>query len=87
MSDALTFIYSALSSLTTFVFTNMTIANGVSVGWVIVVLFIFGMIIRNILNLPHSMGKFSQFRGYETVSTTSYDADGNKHTYWRRYRQ
>lgn len=87
MNDALNFIYSSLSALTSFVFNQMIIVEGVTVGWVIVVMIVFGIIISNILNLPKGMGKFSQFRGYETVSTSHYDADGNKHTYWRRYRQ
>lgn len=87
MNDVLTFIYSGISYITQFIFNDMLIVNGVSVGWVMVVLIVFGILISNILNLPRSMGSFNKFRSNETVSTTYYDDMGYKHTYWHRYKQ
>lgn len=55
MSEALTYIYQIFSSFVSFVFNNMLITQNVSVGWVAVVVLIFGILIRSILNVPRSI--------------------------------
>lgn len=68
-----------------FVFNDMAIDTNVTIGWLYISISVFGILMGSILNIPHRIGNFSNFGSHETVSTTRYDSDGNKHTYWRRY--
>lgn len=54
MSEAINYIYVIFSRFLDFVFNDMLIAQGVSIGWVVVSLLIFGVLVRSILNLPRS---------------------------------
>ena len=60
MGEALLYIYQIFSAFVTFVFNDMLIAQGVSIGWVAVVVLIFGILIRSILNVPRSISNRSK---------------------------
>lgn len=86
MNDAITFIYYVFAKFNNFIFNQAEIVPTVTVGWVAIVVIVFSMLISSILNLPRSIGRFSQFRPRETVSVSGYDSNGFKHTYSRSYR-
>lgn len=54
MSQALTYIYDIYSAFITMVFDTFDIGNGVTIGWIMVAIIIFSLMINNILNLPRS---------------------------------
>lgn len=85
MNEALSYLYYIFSKFNNFVFNDAVIVSGVSVGWVAVSVIVFSMLISSILNLPHSIGKFSSTGSHETVSYSYTDSSGYKHTHWRRY--
>lgn len=87
MSEALTYMYYTFDKFVDFVFNSMIIVPGVTFGWVVISIVLFSLLIRNILNLPRSMGSFDKFRehGYESVSKSFTDVNGYKHT--RSYRK
>lgn len=62
MSEALTYMYYIFDRYVDFIFNGMQIVSGVTVGWVLVVIILFAMMIRSILNMPRSMGSFDKFR-------------------------
>lgn len=70
MNQALTYLYYIYDKFINLVFNQLEIAQNVSVGWIIVAVIIFAMLIRNILNLPRSMGSFDKFRDHETMVRT-----------------
>lgn len=51
MQDAITLFYKILNILVSWIF-SAEIVTGVSIGWVFVCIVIFGLLIRNILNVP-----------------------------------
>lgn len=65
MNEALTYLYYIFDKFVNLIFNQLEIAQNVSVGWIIIVIIIFAMLIRNILNLPRSMGSFDKFREHE----------------------
>lgn len=54
MAQALTYIYAIYTAFIGLVFDTFEIATNVTVGWVIVAIIVFGLMINNILNLPKS---------------------------------
>ena len=54
MSNALTIIFQIYDKFVNFVFNQMNIVTNVSVGWVMVGCFIFGVLLKSILALPRS---------------------------------
>lgn len=52
MAQALVYIYDIYTAFLGLVFNVFVIDTGVSVGWIIIVVIIFGLMITNILNLP-----------------------------------
>lgn len=62
MSEALTYMYYTFDKFVDFVFNSMIIVPGVTFGWVSVSIILFALLIKNILNLPRSMGSFDKFR-------------------------
>lgn len=62
MNEALTYMYYIFDRYVDFIFNGMQIVSGVTVGWVLVVIILFAMMIRSILNMPRSMGSFDRFR-------------------------
>lgn len=85
MNEALSYLYYIFDKFVNFVFNEAYIAPTVSIGWIAVSVIVFSMLISSILNLPHSIGKFSSVGSHETVSTSYTDSYGYKHTTWRRY--
>lgn len=86
MNEALTYLYYICGKFINFVFNDAEIVPTVTVGWVAISVIVFSMLISSILNLPHSIGKFSGVGPHETVSYSYMDYNtGYKHTHWRRY--
>lgn len=54
MAQALGYIYDIYSGFLNLVFNVFAIESGVTVGWIIVSVIVFGLMINNILNLPKS---------------------------------
>lgn len=54
MSDAIYVFYSLYFYLLNFVFNDMTIVSGVSVGWVAITCLVFGILIRSLLAVPRA---------------------------------
>lgn len=52
MTDAITLFYQLYKMLLSFVFNDMLIVSGVSVGWVLIICIVFGILIRSILMVP-----------------------------------
>lgn len=52
MAQALVYIYDIYTAFLNLIFNIFVIDTGVSVGWIIVVVIVFGLMITNILNLP-----------------------------------
>lgn len=59
MSTALEYIYSILSGFANFLFNQAFLFSGVSLGLVIICIWVMGMIIRNIVNLPSKSSSFN----------------------------
>lgn len=57
MSEALNYLYYIYDSFIDFVFNTMTISDNVSVGWIAIVVILFGIMIRSILNLPRGINQ------------------------------
>lgn len=85
MQDALNYIYYIFDRGVSFVFNDMLIFTNISVGWIMISVIVFSILISSILNLPHHMGNFSRFRSYGTESVSFY-GNGVRHTYTRRVR-
>ena len=56
MNDAITLFFQIYSKFIQLVFEDLDIGGGVTIGWVIVVCFVFYIVIRNILALPSRSG-------------------------------
>lgn len=69
MAQALTYFYYFFNQCITFVFSDMTIQSGVTVGWVIVSVMVMGMLVRSILNVPRGI---NLHHSYETKYYDSY---------------
>lgn len=54
MSDALNLFFVIYKDLLGFVFNDMTIGTGVSVGWVAITCLVFGILIRSLLAVPRA---------------------------------
>lgn len=52
MNDAIEIFYYIFFKVYNLLFNSIQIAEGVSVGWVLVTVLVFGILIRSILNLP-----------------------------------
>lgn len=85
MAQALTYFMYIYRKALNFVFNEMTIDSSVTVGWVMVSIIVFGILMGSILNIPHRIGNFSNYGTQERVSGTYYDGDGFRHTIYRRY--
>lgn len=62
MATALQYIYYIYQKFIVFVFDTMEIQQGVTVGWILVSITLFGLLIKSILNVPRQMGSFDKFR-------------------------
>lgn len=52
MNEALTYIYYIFDKFINFIFNEALLFNGVSIGWVVISIFIFSFVIQNILVVP-----------------------------------
>ena len=52
MSEALEYIYYIFDSMFDWLFNDAELFENVTIGWVIVVCILFGMVIKSILNIP-----------------------------------
>lgn len=58
MNDAITLFFQIYSKFIQLVFEDLDIGESVTVGWIIVVCFVFYIVIKNILALPSRSGGF-----------------------------
>lgn len=52
MTEALGYIYEIFDRFIQFVFNDMVLFSGVTFGWVIISLLIFGFVLSNLLTIP-----------------------------------
>lgn len=68
MSQAWQYIWYIFSKFINFIFNETVFtSDGATIGWVAVVVFIFGMLIKSLLNLPRHAPRYTG--RYETIST------------------
>lgn len=65
MGEALTLFYQIYQMLLDLIFNDLEIAADVTVGWVLVSCFVFGVLIRSILNLPSKANSYTTDKTYE----------------------
>lgn len=65
MSEALTYIYYIFDAFIDCIFDDLEIFPGVTIGWVLVSVILFSLLIRNVLNMPRGMGSFDKFREHK----------------------
>lgn len=65
MSEALAYLYYIYDKFVDLIFNRLEISNNVSIGWIIVSVIIFSILIRSVLNLPRGMSSFDKFREHE----------------------
>lgn len=58
MVQALRYLYDIYRAFISFIFNDMMIFTNVSYGWFMVAIFVFGVLIRNLLMLPKSAPSF-----------------------------
>lgn len=85
MNQALTYFIYIYRKTLNFVFNEMFIDSSVTVGWIMISIIVFGILMGSILNIPHRIGNFSNYGTKESVSYTYYDDNWNRHTISRRY--
>lgn len=66
MSTALGYIWYIFDKLINWFFNDTEMFEGVTIGWVIIVVTVFGLLIRSLLNIP---------RGARTINTRRLDRD------------
>lgn len=54
MQEAITYLYEFYDQFVDFLFNDMEIVAGVTFGWVMIVIIIIGILLRNILAVPRS---------------------------------
>ncbi len=59
MSDAIVLFYEILKYCVSFVFERCVIVEGVTLGWVLISVIIFSMLIGSILSVPRSATPYS----------------------------
>ena len=80
MNQALTYLYYIFDSFIDLVFNRIEIAQNVSIGWIMISIILFGLIIRSVLNLPKGISL------HKTSSTTYYNKYGDVTGYSSRKR-
>lgn len=55
MEDAFTLVFSILGRFLDLFFNHMVIVQGVTVGWVLIVCLMFGIVISSLLNVPNGV--------------------------------
>lgn len=59
MTEALGYLYDILQGFADFMFTKAFLFTGVSLGLVIICIWLMGLIIRNVVNLPSKSSTFN----------------------------
>lgn len=54
MSEALEILYSIYSAFIEWIFNRATIFEGVTIGWIAMVVFVFSVLINSIINIARS---------------------------------
>lgn len=54
MSEALELLYSIYNAFIDWIFNRATIFEGVTIGWVAIVVFVFSILINSIINIARS---------------------------------
>lgn len=86
MSEALDYFYYLFDRLVSLIFNDMAIFEGVTVGWIITVCFVFGILLHNILSLPsRAPTTHNSYRATQTISHTE-SVGGDRITYSARYK-
>lgn len=80
MNQALTYLYYIFDSFIDLVFNRMEIASNVTIGWIMISITLFALIIRSVLNLPKGM----TINRHST--TTYYNSKGDVTGYSQRRR-
>lgn len=82
MSDALDYFYYIFDRMVSFIFNDMAIFEGVTVGWILVICFVFGILLYNILSLPsRAPTTHNAYQSYRSYSTT--DSSGTISYHYR----
>lgn len=55
MNQALQYLYDIYSVFLDLIFNQFEIIQNVSIGWIMIVIIVFGLMINNIMNLPKSV--------------------------------
>ena len=55
MNQALQYLYDIYSVFLDLIFNQFEIIKNVSIGWIMIVIIVFGLMINNIMNLPKSV--------------------------------
>lgn len=55
MTEALTYIYQIYEKFLDLVFNQFEMFSGVTIGWVIIAILVFGVMITSILNIPRGI--------------------------------
>lgn len=80
MTEALSLIYNFFDRWLILVFDNLELFDGVTIGWVIAVCIIFGILIRNIINIPKASPTYHT--GW--LGTRTYNQKSSVGSYERR---
>ena len=52
MAQALTYLYDIYSGFINMVFNDFALFENVTLGWIVIAVFVFGIMINSILNIP-----------------------------------
>lgn len=65
MQDALNYLYEFYDQFISFIFNDMEIVTGVTFGWVMIVIIIIGILLKNVLAVPRSARSLPFRKGKE----------------------
>lgn len=63
MSDALNIFRYILNKFIQLIFSDMTIENGVTIGWVIISIVVMGVLASSVLNIPNNIRFNKRYEG------------------------
>lgn len=61
MSEALNYIYYCYDKFINFIFNTCDLGNGITIGWILISVFVFNILISNILAIPNKSQGMSVF--------------------------
>lgn len=80
MAEALSYIYYIFDSFVDLIFNRLELFSNVSVGWILISISLFALLIRSVLNLPKGINL------HRPSETTYYDNYGHLTGFSRRRR-